>query len=207
MDRVAALSDAQRSELFEETARAQHILPAIIEKDFWVCWVLKKLFGSDHLASNLVFKGGTSLSKVYGLIDRFSEDIDLVLNWDLLGYGKDASDAWEEMPSNTKQDQFNEQFNQRAASYIRETLGPQIEQLLASCPGIRVVVSESEAQVIDIHYPASFQAAALRPEVKLEIGPLASWVAWLLKSLAVACWGSASCKRRQAACSTAKSRI
>ncbi len=50
MDRVAALSDAQRSELFEETARARGILPAIIEKDFWVCWVLKKLFAADQLA-------------------------------------------------------------------------------------------------------------------------------------------------------------
>jgi predicted nucleotidyltransferase component of viral defense system len=107
MDKVASLSDVQRSELFEETARERGILPAIIEKDFWVCWVLKKLFAADQLANNLVFKGGTSLSKVYGLIHRFSEDIDLVLNWELLGYGRAASDAWEEMASNTKQNQFN----------------------------------------------------------------------------------------------------
>jgi hypothetical protein len=176
MDKVAALSDVQRSELFEETARERGILPAIIEKDFWVCWVLKKLFAADQLANNLVFKGGTSLSKVYGLIHRFSEDIDLVLNWELLGYGNAASDAWEEMASNTKQNQFNELFNQRAANYIQETLGPQIEQLLVSCSGVRVDVSESDPHVIDVHYPASFHLNVLRPEVKLEIGPLASWV-------------------------------
>ena len=49
------------------------------EKDFWVCWLLGLLFADAELAPHLVFKGGTSLSKVYGVIDRFSEDIDLSL--------------------------------------------------------------------------------------------------------------------------------
>lgn len=88
MDKVAALTDAQRSELFEATAGAMGIHPAVAEKDFWVCWVLKKLFASPELKDKLVFKVGTSLSKVFKLIDRFSEDIDLVLNWELLGYGR-----------------------------------------------------------------------------------------------------------------------
>ncbi len=47
----------------------------------------------------MVFKGGTSLSKAFGLIERFSEDIDLILDWRLLGYGID--EPWEER-SNTK---------------------------------------------------------------------------------------------------------
>ncbi len=51
----------------------------ILEKDFWVCWILGILFESEF-ASSLVFKGGTSLSKVFGVIDRFSEDIDLSLS-------------------------------------------------------------------------------------------------------------------------------
>jgi predicted nucleotidyltransferase component of viral defense system len=58
----------------------------VVEKDFWVCWILKRLFADPHLKEQMVFKGGTSLSKVYGLVDRFSEDIDLVLDWRLLGY-------------------------------------------------------------------------------------------------------------------------
>jgi len=96
MNQVAALTNKQREELFSETAIARGIHPAIIEKDFWVCWVLKKLFASEQLAGQLVFKGGTSLSKVHRLIDRFSKDIDLVLNWKLLGYGKDGQDPWAE---------------------------------------------------------------------------------------------------------------
>lgn len=176
MDKVAAFSTDQRSELFEETARRRAVHPAIIEKDFWVCWVLKKLFGSAELTGQLVFKGGTSLSKVHRLIDRFSEDIDLVLNWELLGYGKDEQDPWERQQSNTRQMKFNEEFNRRAAEYIRDTLCPLVENLVAECAGVRATVSQDDAQVIEIRYPAAFGLEALRPEVKLEIGPLASWV-------------------------------
>lgn len=53
----------------------------IIEKDFWVCWTLKRLFELQKGdAPTLVFKGGTSLSKAYGAIRRFSEDIDVALH-------------------------------------------------------------------------------------------------------------------------------
>ncbi len=49
--------------------------PIIIEKDFWVCWVLRRLMEAQGLGEHPTFKGGTSLSKAYGIIDRFSEDI------------------------------------------------------------------------------------------------------------------------------------
>ncbi len=175
MDSVASLSNQERRELFEQTAQQMGVNPAIAEKDFWVCWVLKKLFESE-LQSQLVFKGGTSLSKVYGLINRFSEDIDLVLNWELLGYEKDSLDPWMKQPSNNQQHKFNQQFNDRAQAYIEETLQPLVTKLLASCPGAKAEVSQHEPQVINVTYPAAFSLAALRPEVKLEIGALASWV-------------------------------
>ena len=175
MDKVASFSDKERRELFEATAAAMGVHPAIAEKDFWVCWVLKKLFSSE-LESDLVFKGGTSLSKVYGLINRFSEDIDLVLNWELLGYDNDGLDPWEEQPSNNKQHKFNQQFNQRAQSYIEKNLQPRVAELVSSCPEVKPVVSTDEPQVINVVYPAAFSLDALRPQVKLEIGPLAAWV-------------------------------
>ncbi|MDA3814346.1 MAG: nucleotidyl transferase AbiEii/AbiGii toxin family protein [Candidatus Cloacimonetes bacterium] len=58
-----------------------HTTNAIVEKDFWVVWTLDKLFSEEKLSKILMFKGGTSLSKIFGLIERFSEDIDLILNW------------------------------------------------------------------------------------------------------------------------------
>ena len=176
MDSVANLSNRQRQELFEQTAANRGFHPAIAEKDFWVCWVLMKLFGSAVLTQQLVFKGGTSLSKAHHLIHRFSEDIDLVLNWELLGYGSGGSDPWRTIPSNTQLDRLNREFNDKAAGFIANELLPLVSGLLSTCPGVRAAVSASDPQVVEIRYPNAFSLDALRPEVKLEIGPLASWV-------------------------------
>jgi len=176
MDKVALLPANERNELFEESALRRGFIPAIIEKDFWVCWVLKKLFESKELSQHLVFKGGTSLSKVYGVIDRFSEDIDLIIDWGLLGYGKDGDDPWEEKPSASKLDKFSKEFNERAEEYIRDYLFNEVSGLLAECPSVSLEIRESDGQIIDITYPSAFKAESLRPAILLEIGPLASWV-------------------------------
>jgi hypothetical protein len=91
VDKVAALPSAQRSDLFREASAILGMSPAVVEKDFWVCWVLKKIFSSRNLKKHFVFKGGTSLSNVYRIIERFSEDVDLILDWGLLGYGKEPA--------------------------------------------------------------------------------------------------------------------
>ncbi len=62
-----------------------------VEKDFWVCWTLRELFTLPGIAEHLTFKGGTSLSKAWKLIQRFSEDIDLVVDKEVLGFGGDAA--------------------------------------------------------------------------------------------------------------------
>ena len=85
MRNVARLSRRELEELFTLTADKMKLSPAIAEKDFWVCWMLDYLFGRSPWTRQLAFKGGTSLSKAYGIIKRFSEDIDLILDWRLLG--------------------------------------------------------------------------------------------------------------------------
>ncbi|WP_456683270.1 nucleotidyl transferase AbiEii/AbiGii toxin family protein [Bradyrhizobium sp. S3.14.4] len=86
MDKVARLDGAERAALFGETGAARGVANTIIEKDFWVCWTLKRLFElQKEDAPTLVFKGGTSLSKAFGAIRRFSEDIDLSF---------DRADSW-----------------------------------------------------------------------------------------------------------------
>ena len=91
MDKIAAGPASDRRDLFQESASRLGMNSAIVEKDFWVCWILKLLFAEAALKDQMVFKGGTSLSKVFGLIDRFSEDIDLVLDWPLLGYDQEGA--------------------------------------------------------------------------------------------------------------------
>ena len=81
MERIATWSEGDRADLVREASAIRKLAPEIVEKDFWVCWSLARLFGSPAMAGKILFKGGTSLSKVFGLIERFSEDVDLVLDW------------------------------------------------------------------------------------------------------------------------------
>lgn len=93
MDRIARASAGERRLVFEAAAQRMALAPAVVEKDFWVCYTLDHLFHRSGFAESMVLKGGTSLSKAFGLIERFSEDIDLILDWRLLGYGED--EPWE----------------------------------------------------------------------------------------------------------------
>jgi Nucleotidyl transferase AbiEii toxin, Type IV TA system len=87
MDDVARLSARDRADLFNAVAGKRGNMRAeIVEKDFWVCWTLKRLFRLEAPPAGLIFKGGTSLSKVYGAIDRFSEDVDLSFERGALGW-------------------------------------------------------------------------------------------------------------------------
>src|SRR6516162_4402659 len=88
----------ERRLYIEQAALRRNVAPVLLEKDFWVCWLLSVLFGSEF-ADSLVFKGGTSLSKVFGVIERFSEDIDLSLSPAFLklppaGTSRTQADKW-----------------------------------------------------------------------------------------------------------------
>ena len=87
----ARLAGHDRAALFQETAARRGLALAIVEKDFWVCWMLDRLWTSPF-APHLLFKGGTSLSKCFGLIERFSEDIDIGLDRTLLDLPGDAAE-------------------------------------------------------------------------------------------------------------------
>ena len=72
------LSVAEKQALISKAADQMDVSDLIIEKDLWVCWILEQLFS---LQINMAFKGGTSLSKVFGLIKRFSEDCDITVDY------------------------------------------------------------------------------------------------------------------------------
>lgn len=81
MRQFAKLSDEERKEVITAVSLSMGLRPDIIEKDFWVCFMLDYLFHDCKYRDAFVFKGGTSLSKSYHVIKRFSEDIDIVLDW------------------------------------------------------------------------------------------------------------------------------
>lgn len=79
------LSKVDKLEIFKQVAEKQNLPLFATEKDWWVTQTLALIFEMD-MAKHLLFKGGTSLSKAWYLINRFSEDIDLALNREYLGF-------------------------------------------------------------------------------------------------------------------------
>lgn len=170
MESVAQLSSAERRELFAETAVVKGMTPAVVEKDFWVCWTLGRLFAHPDLSRLLMFKGGTSLSKVFKLVERFSEDIDLILDWRVV-VGKVDPQA---IRSATKQEVLNKTIDAKAADYISGEMLPMISGVVD--PVCRCELAADDRHALNVIYPAAFPDAYLRPEVRLEIGPLAAWM-------------------------------
>lgn len=167
MDNIVNLTQQERNELFSETAYLMNTTNAIVEKDFWVVWVLSKIFAHDRLKKILKFKGGTSLSKVYNLIGRFSEDIDLILDW---------REVIKETPykeTKNKQDRFNKATNESSKEYIQNELLPLVKKILTPICSCSIDTINNDA--INIKYPSAFDDEYLRAEILLEIGSLASW--------------------------------
>lgn len=174
MKKIAKIPAKDREALFRNTAAKMGMSEAIVEKDFWVCYMLDYLFHRCAWKENLAFKGGTSLSKAYDLIKRFSEDIDLILDWRVLGYGID--EPWEER-SNTKQDIFNKEANSKAEDFLRESFLPAIISDLTAELGtdVKCFIDADNEQTVKFSYPNSFSDQSILQEIRLEIGALAAW--------------------------------
>lgn len=192
MDNVAHWSKEALRELFNETAIRKRITPAIVEKDFWVTWVLGKVFNDPYLSSILMFKGGTSLSKVFKVIERFSEDIDLILDWNTVVQDNPLLER-----SKTKQVKFNDTLNEIANKFLISNLLPKLKNLLQPICNCEIV--QGAQLVINVNYPAVFSDKYLRPQVLLEIDPLAAWTPfgqYSITSFAAECFPTLFIKSR-----------
>ncbi len=128
MNTVLGLTPRQRAELFQGAARQLGFGgEVIVEKDFWVCWVLKQLFTEiEGYGQHLVFKGGTSLSKVYKAINRFSEDVDITVGRELLGLNSDDHDP-EKAPNPSQKKRRIEALRQGCSEWVAGDLSIQLE--------------------------------------------------------------------------------
>lgn len=161
-------ADESRRDLFSESAAQLKMQPAAVEKDFWVCWALRRIFADEFLRPKLLFKGGTSLSKCYGLIDRFSEDIDLILDWTCLT----DEDPYESR-STTQQDRFNKQMEADAIDYIANELLPHLTNVF---DGYELALKEGQPKSVLLYYPKIFASDYIKPAIELEFGPMSAMV-------------------------------
>ena len=121
-------SDAERRAVFIEAAAEIGIRQDMIEKDFWVSWVLNRIFRDERLARIFLFKGGTSLSKAFNCIRRFSEDIDLLL---ALAEVSDPGETFDKERSRNAVNTFKSKTGKRTVAYINDILQPRLSTLLA----------------------------------------------------------------------------
>ena len=116
---------SEQTLFLQETAARRGLLPVMVEKDFWVSWTLAALFAHPEFGGQLVFKGGTSLSKVFGVIDRFSEDIDLSVSPAFLG----ISEEWVEGAGSRKRTEARmSELESACIGRVRDRFVPELER-------------------------------------------------------------------------------
>src|ERR1700692_4985259 len=127
MDEFFQLSTAERLEALDLAANTSGLLPHLLEKDIWVVWSLRHLFTGPY-AEHLFFKGGTSLSKAYGVIRRFSEDVDLT--YDIRAIANDLiGDRDIVLPASRSQEKkWSKEIRTRLAAWVSTKILPRLAQ-------------------------------------------------------------------------------
>jgi predicted nucleotidyltransferase component of viral defense system len=161
---------------FRQVDAAMGLQAFSVEKDFWVCWTLRELFALPGIGEHLTFKGGTSLSKAWKLIQRFSEDIDIIVDKEPLGFGGDASP---EEASSRKQVRIRlDALKEACRVWVQDTLRPALAYRIGTALGVDgwtlgVDPSMADGQCLLFTYPSVFPhgtAGYVRPVVKIELG-------------------------------------
>lgn len=179
MSRLAERERGERSVFIKEAATRLGVLPVIVEKDYWVCWLLGKIFADPRWEPHLVFKGGTSLSKVFRAIQRFSEDIDLSVSPSLLGHPESELD---EAPSKSMRQKRFKDLQNACAQMVEGRLRGDLESMARSHLGRRQqgdwfryeMDLRTQSPVLWFDYDSVLPAGSgyIVPAVKLEFGSL-----------------------------------
>jgi len=163
-----ALSAEDRREALAVAANNSGRPIHLLEKDVWVVWTLQELFGGVH-GKHLVFKGGTSLSKGYGVIRRFSEDVDLTYDIraiasDLIGESKSI------LPSSRSQGKkWTDEIRERLPKLVSDHIAQQLAESLRSQELPAIIKVAGEKIFLEYH-PLASSYGYVKPIVTLEFG-------------------------------------
>jgi hypothetical protein len=181
-DAFLSLSAADRREALAVAAAASGRPLHLLDKDVWLVWLLDVLFRSPF-GQHLVFKGGSSLSKGYQIISRFSEDVDLtydvrVLVPDLSGPGLDPLPA-----SRSQEKRWTKEIRSRLPLWIREQVMPRISAALADQEPTATLSAEGEKVFLE-YAPLAAGSGYVRPVVMLEFGARSTGEPWESRTIA-----------------------
>ena len=165
-----SLGRRERADILRTVAANTGRADIILEKDIWVCWVLQALFSMPD-PHPMAFKGGTSLSKVYGIIDRFSEDVDITLDYRAFN---DAFDPFADDASRNQIRLFSNRLKARVASYVRDAIAPALGAAAdrLGADGRHAVHIADDGETIRFAYPSAVDEPRgyVVSEVLLEFG-------------------------------------
>ncbi len=189
MERFLRNTDEQNRRLLDAAAGRMPLTVQSIEKDFWVCWLLNAMVRLEGIGAHLTFKGGTSLSKAYGFIDRFSEDIDLVVDRNVLGAEASARALEGLSPRQAKE--HAKRIAKACYEWTANILVPALNATLTKALAPRrwslelLPITENQETGLVFHYPKLYGEGSgyLRPEVKVEL--VAKADAWPSKPMPI----------------------
>jgi len=180
MEELLKMTGEERSQIFQEASARSNIIKSstIFEKDFWVCWILEKIFTIPDIRSYITFKGGTSLSKCFNIISRFSEDCDLTLDKEFLEIKEDTETI---LKMRSKQQiKFLNNLIKKSKDKINNTIKP---LLIAKCREElslyynsnewKIEADPEENQSLLFYYPSNITDTKdeyIQSTIKLEFG-------------------------------------
>ncbi|MDO8747799.1 MAG: nucleotidyl transferase AbiEii/AbiGii toxin family protein [Candidatus Omnitrophota bacterium] len=177
MDKFVLLTRKDKRAYFEVAAANLNIMPQLIEKDFWVCWILKIIFSLPKVGAHLTFKGGTSLSKCYNVIKRFSEDIDISIERPFLS--KTHAIEPDKEKSNKENQKRLKELQLVCKTKIDEMIIPSLKQSIAAVLSdtgewkIEPDSGDEDGQTVLFIFPHAMTSTAesyVRSSVKIEFG-------------------------------------
>ena len=203
MNRFLLLTPKDKFAHFKITAANLNISPELVEKDFWVCWILNILFSLPGIGSHLTFKGGTSLSKCYDVIKRFSEDVDISIERRFLLDSKSIEPDTGQ--SNTENQKRLNQLQELCKQKVDEDILPGLRQAIISALPVaekwdlKLDSKDPDGQTILFVYPQVIENNAesyVKSFVRLEFGarsdhwpvetlPIVPYISYFSKDLAI----------------------
>lgn len=163
------LPKAERREALQAAALLSGRRTQLLEKDIWVVATLGVLFDAPF-GRHLVFKGGTSLSKVWQAIRRFSEDIDVT--YDIRGFAPELVAGGDEEalpPTRSQERRWTRAIRPRLGEWVRDTARPLVERELAQA-GLAARVRAEAEQLYVAYNPLFKPIGPVRPEVRVDFG-------------------------------------
>jgi hypothetical protein len=170
MPKFTQLTKAEKNDLLLRASSRLNISPILLEKDFWVSWLLNKIF-QDGLSKDITFKGGTSLSKCYGIISRFSEDIDLTIDRKIFNEAVNEKEL-----SNKGLKKLIESNDHDASDFVNQQFKPMLEKSIKSEigeAGWEILPDADESKNLRFFYPSAIEIipnSYVKQSILIELG-------------------------------------